>query len=135
MTTPHFVRTVSGVEALDVPRSPGVTIRVVMGPDDGMPNFYMRVFTMAPGAGIPAHRHDVIEHEQLVLEGAMHITADGEERLASAGDAIFFPAGCTHSYENRGDVPVRFLCVIPATAEYSTEWIDVPPPTQVGPSC
>ena len=119
-----MIKATSGVASLDVPRSPGVTIQVVLGPTDEMPNFYMRIFTIPPGARIPAHSHDIIEHEQLVLEGEMHITMDGQERIAGAGDAVYFPAGCVHSYENRGEIPVRFLCMIPATKDYSTDWMD-----------
>ncbi len=135
MMPKHLVKTIADVDALDVPRSPGVTIQVVLGPGEAMPTFYMRVFTMAPGASIPAHSHDVVEHEQVVLEGAMHITADGVERLAGTGDVIFFPPGCVHSYENRGDVPVRFLCVVPATEDYSVDWVEDAPVEHLGPSC
>ena len=124
MKTTPIIKHAADIEAQDVQRSPGVTIQVLLGAADGMPNFHMRVFTLPPGARIPAHRHDVIEHQQLVLEGRMHLTFDGDGRTAAAGDAVYIPAGCTHSYENRGDVPVRFLCMVPATTEYSTEWVD-----------
>ena len=41
----------------------------------------------------------------------------------SAGEAVLIPAGVVHWYENRSDVPVEFLCIIPKTKNYETEWV------------
>ena len=123
MNSAPIIRPIDHVDPQEVPRSPGVTIQVLLGPADEMPNFYMRIFTMPPGTRIPAHGHDIIEHQQLMLEGRMHVTFDGEPRVVEAGEAVYIPAGCAHSYENRGQVPVRFLCMVPPTAEYSTDWV------------
>jgi len=62
----------------------------------------------------------------VILEGAMVISLDGRETEVSTGDSIFIPAGISHWYENRGQVPVRFLCVVPNTADYRTEWLEEP---------
>jgi quercetin dioxygenase-like cupin family protein len=78
---------------------------------------------MEPGEWIPAHSHDTLEHEQYVLEGEMALTLDGEEQLVGVGDAVYIPAGVVHSYENRGTIPVRFLCMVPK-AEYRTDWAE-----------
>mgnify|MGYP001550341084 CR=1 FL=1 len=121
-----IVRPIDDVPAEPVPNSRGATIQVLLGPGDQMPNFYTRRFTLEPGARIPEHLHDTIEHEQLVLEGAMAVSLAGEERTVRAGDCVYIPAGCAHWYENRGDVPVRFLCMVPATSDYSTEWLEPP---------
>jgi quercetin dioxygenase-like cupin family protein len=40
---------------------------------------------------------------------------------------VLIPPGCAHSYENRGAEPVEFICVVPATADYQTEWLEDPP--------
>ena len=42
------------------------------------------------------------------------------------GDSVFIPAGVRHWYENRDNVAVRFLCVVPATNNYQTEWLEEP---------
>ncbi len=125
MTEP-VVRPMNASEAVDVERSRGTTIQILLGPEEGVPNFATRCFTIQPGGRIPRHRHDFIEHEQVVLEGSMVIGLDEREATAEAGDCIFIPAGVAHWYENRGEVPVRFLCVVPITKDYQTEWLEPP---------
>jgi quercetin dioxygenase-like cupin family protein len=119
-----IVRPIDQVARAEVDRARGATIQVLLGPDDRMPNYYTRLFTLDPGGRIPEHRHDTIEHQQVVLEGEMAISLDGKLGLTRAGDCIYIPAGCAHWYENRGDVPVRFICIVPATADYGTEWLE-----------
>jgi quercetin dioxygenase-like cupin family protein len=104
----------------------GTSIQVLLGPEDGTPNFVTRRFTIDPGGRIPCHRHPTIEHEQVVLEGEMVLALDEREHVVRAGDCVFIPAGVAHWYENRGAVPVRFLCMVPRTADYTTEWLEPP---------
>jgi quercetin dioxygenase-like cupin family protein len=120
------VRGVDTVPPEAVGRSRGATIQVVIGPKDGAPNFITRRFTLAPGGRIPCHRHDNIEHEQVMLRGAMVIGLDTREVEVSEGDCIFIPARIAHWYENRSDEPAVFLCVVPITADYHTEWLEAP---------
>jgi quercetin dioxygenase-like cupin family protein len=120
------IRPRNSVAPLAVPRCRGTSIQVLLGPESGVPNFITRQFTIEPGGRIPCHRHDSIEHEQVIVEGSMVISLDGRENEVSTGDSIFIPAGVSHWYENRGSVPVRFLCVVPQTAEYQTEWLEEP---------
>lgn len=120
------IRASDAVPAQPVPRCRGTAMRVMLGPEIGVPNFITRVFTIAPGGRIPCHRHDTIEHEQLVLDGSMVINLDGRENVVTAGDSIFIPAGVAHWYENRGADTVRFVCVVPRTDDYQTEWLEGP---------
>jgi quercetin dioxygenase-like cupin family protein len=119
-----IVRAMESVSAVEVERARGATIQVLLGADDRVPRFYTRCFTLQPGGHIPAHRHDAIEHEQVVLEGEMVLTLDGHAHRVGAGDCVYIPPGVVHAYDNRGSGPVRFLCIVPATADYRTEWID-----------
>jgi len=120
------------VRSMDDPRpstvegARGTSIQVLLGPEDGTPNFVTRRFTIDPGGRIPCHRHPTIEHEQVVLEGEMVLALDEREHVVRAGDCVFIPAGVAHWYENRGAVPVRFLCMVPRTADYTTEWLEPP---------
>jgi quercetin dioxygenase-like cupin family protein len=123
-TARPVVRSMATVKAQPVEHARGAAMEVVLGADDGVPHFVTRRFTIAPGGRIPCHRHDTIEHEQVVLEGAMVVGLDGREQVAAAGDCLFIPPGVAHWYENRGDVPVRFLCVVPRTEVYQTEWLE-----------
>ena len=119
-----IIKNIHTVAPDEVPKSRGASIRVLLGPNDAMPNFYTRLFTIEPGGRIPAHRHDSIEHEQVMLEGTMILTLDGQAQEVSKGQAICIPAGVAHSYENRQDTPVLFLCMVPAIADYGTEWLE-----------
>ena len=118
-----MVRPADGAPKKPVAKGKGAFLQVLVGPDDGAPNFILRRFTLEPGGCIPAHRHPTIEHEQFVLKGRMTIGLNDEEREVGSGEAVFIPAGVAHWYENRGDEAVEFLCVIPKTAEYETEWL------------
>jgi quercetin dioxygenase-like cupin family protein len=121
-----LIRMMDGAAAVPVERAKGATIEVLLGADDGVPNFATRRFTILPGGRIPRHRHAEIEHEQVVLEGAMVIGLGDREVEVAAGQCLFIPAGVAHWYENRGEVPVRFLCVVPLTSSYQTEWLEPP---------
>jgi quercetin dioxygenase-like cupin family protein len=120
------IRAGAAVPAEPVPRCRGAAIQVLLGPESGVPNFVTRLFTLEPGGRIPCHKHDTIEHEQVVLEGRMVIALDGREFEVDAGDSIFIPAGVSHWYENRGSRPVRFVCIVPRTDDYQTEWLEGP---------
>jgi quercetin dioxygenase-like cupin family protein len=113
--------------APQVKRARGARMAVLIGPEQGAPNFIMRRFILAAGARIPAHRHPTIEHEQVMIRGEMVLGMGDEVRTVRAGDAIYLPAGCAHWYENRTAVEVEFLCVVPNTTEYATEWLEDPP--------
>jgi len=120
------VRTLDSVDPVSVPRCRGASLKVLLGPESGAPNFITRQFTLDPGGRIPCHRHDDIEHEQVILEGSMVMGLGPREVKVGPGDSIFIPAGVDHWYENRGSDPVRFLCVVPNTTEYQTEWLEEP---------
>ncbi|MFW5740033.1 MAG: cupin domain-containing protein [Myxococcota bacterium] len=121
---PALVRPMTEVAETPVERSRGASIQVLIGPDEGAPRFFTRRFTLQPGGRIPKHRHEDIEHEQVVLEGEMVLGLDDEERVVRAGDTVFIPAGVAHWYENRSGAPMRFLCVVPRSDNYQTEWLE-----------
>jgi quercetin dioxygenase-like cupin family protein len=120
------VRAVSSVDALTVERSRGAAIQVLIGPGEGAPNFITRRFTLKPGGRIPRHRHDTIEHEQFMLASSVVIGLDDDEIEVAEGDCIFIPAGVSHWYENRTDRTASFLCMVPITEDYRTEWLEPP---------
>ncbi len=111
-----------------VARARGASMAVLLGPSLGAERIVTRHFRLAPGGVIPAHRHDTIEHQQVVLRGEMVLRMDGVEHLVRPGDAVLIPAGCAHAYANRGAEDVEFLCVIPNSADYATEWLEDAPP-------
>jgi len=117
----------NAASAPPVKRARGARMAVLVGPEQGAPNFITRRFLLAPGARIPKHRHPTIEHEQVMVRGEMVLGMNDEVRTVRAGDAMYLPAGCAHWYENRGTEEAEFLCVIPNTPDYATEWLEDPP--------
>ena len=85
--------------------------QVLLGTEDGMPNFALRRFVMGEGGGMPRHTNTV-EHEQYVLRGRARIAVGDEVHEVAADDALFIPAGVPHSYEVL-EAPFEFLCVVP----------------------
>jgi len=124
--TAAVVRTIAETPAEPVEHARGATIQVLLGPEEGAGRFVTRHFTIAPGGRIPRHRHDSIEHEQVVLAGRMVVELDERTVEVAAGDCLLIPAGVAHSYANPGTEPVRFLCVVPHSDGYQTEWLEAP---------
>ncbi len=126
MTTQRaaIIKAIDDVPEVAVERTRGATIQVLIGAGDGAPRFATRRFTLAPGARIGTHRHANVEHEQVVLEGEIVFGLDERQEVLQAGMAVYIPPGVAHWYENRSDKPARFLCVVPTTIPYETEWLE-----------
>ena len=105
------VKHTTDVEGKNVAAGKDTTIQVLISSQEG-PNFALRKFSMQKGGGMPRHTNTV-EHEQYVLRGAATITIGDETHHVKTGDVVFIPAGAIHSYENAGDEPFEFLCIIP----------------------
>ena len=105
------VKHAADVEVKNVAAGKDTTIQVLISAQEG-PNFAMRKFSMKPGGGMPRHTNTV-EHEQYVLRGQATITIGEETHHVQAGDVVFIPDGVIHSYENTGEEPFEFLCLIP----------------------
>jgi len=99
------------VEAKNVAAGKDTTIQVLISSQEG-PNFALRKFSMQKGGGMPRHTN-TLEHEQYVLRGEATITIDGETYRVKTGDVVFIPEGAIHSYQNTGEEPFEFLCIIP----------------------
>jgi quercetin dioxygenase-like cupin family protein len=89
------------------------TIRWLISEKDGAPNFAMRVIEIKrKGEKIPLHAHNY-EHETFVISGSGRaFTRNASENMKS-GDFAYVPANEEHGFENTGDEPFRFICVIP----------------------
>jgi quercetin dioxygenase-like cupin family protein len=105
------VKHANDVEAKEVAAGKDTTIQVLISAQEG-PNFALRRFVMQPGGGMPLHTNTV-EHEQYVLTGRAKIGIDGQEYEVNKGDVVFIPEGVPHFYQNVGDEPFEFLCIIP----------------------
>ena len=90
----------------------GVTMRLLVGKEDGAPTFAMRHFSVDAGGNTPMHRHDW-EHEVLILAGKGEIECDGEILPLTSGDTLFVPANDFHQFRNTGTSPFEFICIVP----------------------
>jgi quercetin dioxygenase-like cupin family protein len=107
MTVKHS----TDVEAKNVAAGKDTTIQVLISSQEG-PNFALRKFSMQTGGGMPRHTNTV-EHEQYVLRGQATVTIGDETHYVRAGDVLLIRAGAIHSYENTGEEPFEFLCIVP----------------------
>ncbi len=92
--------------------SKGCQVRWLVDPSSGAPNFAMRQFEVAPGGYTPRHSHPY-EHEVFVLEGQGVVYEGNTEHSLSAGDFVLVTPDEVHQFRNTGDVPMKFLCLVP----------------------
>ena len=104
------VKHANDVEAKNVAAGKDTTIQVLISAQEG-PNFALRKFSMQKGGGMPRHTNTV-EHEQYVLRGEATITIGDETHYVKTGDVVFIPQGAAHSYQNAGEEPFEFLCIV-----------------------
>lgn len=104
---------------LDVNREPviakgidKVTKQVLLGPDDGAPNFTMRRFIVEPGGFTFYHTHD-FEHEVYILAGEGIARAKDIELKIKKDMAILVIPNEVHQFINNGNEDFVFLCIIP----------------------
>ena len=72
--------------------------------------FSMSEVTVAPGfTGPPPHAHREMTDSFYVLEGTVHVLADGEWIAAPPGAYVLAPPGVVHSFANRTGAPARLL--------------------------
>ena len=109
------VKHAEDVEKKNVAAGKDTTIQVLISAQEG-PNFALRKFAMQPGGGMPRHTNTV-EHEQYVLRGHALIGIGDETYEVKPGDVVFIPEGAIHFYENIGDEPFEFLCIVPNKAD------------------
>lgn len=105
------VKPADTVESRTVEAGEGTRVQVLLGPDDGAPNFALRRFVMEEGGGIPLHTNRV-EHEQYVLRGRAVVRIGDDEHRVGPDDSLFIPAGVPHAYRVE-EGPFEFLCAVP----------------------
>jgi len=112
---PGVVRPAHDAPAQAVKAGTATHMQVLLGPDQGAPNFTMRLFCMGPGGGMPLHTNQ-IEHEQYVLRGRARVTIGEQVHDVGPDHTLYIPAGAPHSYQVV-EAPFEFLCVVPNKAD------------------
>lgn len=102
-------------QPVEMEGSQGCQVRWLLGERDGAPNFAMRQFEVAPGGFTPRHSHPY-EHEVFILEGRGEVFEGDSPHPLAAGDVVFVKPDEVHQFRNTGDVPLKFLCLVPNSA-------------------
>ncbi len=68
---------------------------------------------LEPGASIGYHSHDTDSEIMYFLEGEATVLTDAGEEKLLPGQVHYCPMGHSHSLINRGDVPLRFVAIVP----------------------
>lgn len=100
------------LEEVEMDGAKGASIRWLISPKDGAPNFATRMFEVEPGGFTPYHTHSW-EHENFIVSGQGALVTEEGEKPFKEGDVIYVPPQYRHSYKNTGDTTLKFLCVIP----------------------
>jgi quercetin dioxygenase-like cupin family protein len=100
------------VEGTSPEGTEGVDFRPLLAENVNPPNFYLRVFDIAPGGHTPKHTH-AWEHEVFVVWGRGKIVLDKREEPLTEGDAVFVEPNELHQFVNDGSSGMRMICVIP----------------------
>lgn len=90
----------------------GPTKQVLISEKDGAPHFALRYFTIPVGqsSSLDHHEHD---HGVLIMSGRARVLLGERYEEISAGDVVYIPGWERHQFENIGDQPFAFLCIIP----------------------
>ncbi len=106
--------TVTNIEkkTVDAEGAYDVGIQWLIGPDSQAPHFYMRLFEVAPGGHTPFHSHQM-EHEIYVIDGRGKINHETGFIHIGPGSFALVQPNEKHQFENCGDQPLHFLCIIP----------------------
>ena len=97
--------TMAGAERVDM--------AVMLGREDGAPNFAVRQFRVEAGGHTPRHAHDY-EHEVFIVSGTGEVHLAGADRAVRPGDVVYIPAEAEHQFR-AGAEGLRFLCMAPVS--------------------
>ena len=109
--TKPFVSAAAKLPATKIAAGTATQMQVLVGPEQGAPNFVLRRFIMGEGGGMPRHTN-LVEHEQYVLRGRARITIGDAVHEVKPDTTLYIPAGAVHSYQVL-EAPFEFLCVVP----------------------
>lgn len=90
----------------------GVSVRWLISRAEEAHNFALRYFEIEPGgwSALDQHAHD---HGVMILRGQGQVRLGEEISEIGFGDVVYIPPDEVHQFQNTGDEPLGFLCVIP----------------------
>ena len=102
-----------------------VSMRLMVGREDGAPTFSMRHFRVEPGGHTPRHTHNY-EHEVYVVAGRGTAESAGEHHPIRAGDVLFVEPNVLHQFVADAGEPLEFLCLVPTQFDCGGEMSPTP---------
>ncbi len=99
------------------PLAKDAKMRVLVGPEQGWDNHVMRVFELEVGGFTPRHQH-AWPHINYIIEGEGSLFLNGQEQPVKAGSYAFVPGNELHQFQNIGDKPFKFICIVPSEGHY-----------------
>jgi len=115
------VKQVGEIGSQDVTAGVATRVQLLIGSDDGAPNYSLKRFVMGDGGGMPRHTNR-IEHVQFVLGGRARVGIGDRVHEVGPESVLYIPAGVPHSYDVV-EAPFEFLCIVP-NAEDRIEILD-----------
>lgn len=90
----------------------GVEGKVIIGPQDGEPNYYLRYFRVEPGGytSLDRHEHD---HGVYVIHGRAEVLLGEKTVEIGPHDIVYIPGNEVHQFRVTGPEPLGFLCIVP----------------------
>jgi len=97
---------------LGIPGAKDVSVRLLIGPEDGAVNFVMMLLALAPGGHTPDHSHPW-EEEIFVRGGEGTLSTQEGKKTIRAGDVLYFNPNEPHQFVNTSAGSLECICVIP----------------------
>ena len=89
-----------------------VTMKILIGPNDGSQNIIMRRFKIRPGGHTPHHKHNY-EHVVKILSKGVAVDEKGNEHQLQPGQSLFVRPNDIHQFRNPYSESFELLCIIP----------------------
>ncbi len=96
----------------DLPDVKGVAGKIIIGPQDGRPNYFVRYFRVEPGGNtsLDQHEHD---HGVYIVHGRAEVLLGDETVSVGPQDIVYIPGNEVHQFRTEGSEPLGFLCIVP----------------------
>lgn len=96
--------------------NPRGTKQILLGPDDGAPNFAVRIFQVAPGKSSNEEEHPW-DHGVFIQQGRARVLLGERTEEVQAGDFVWIEPNERHRLDSLGPELLQFLCVVPDWGE------------------
>ena len=99
------------------PLAKDAKMRVLVGAEQEWDNRVMRVFELETGGFTPRHQH-AWPHINDIIDGEGFFFLNGQPNPIFAGSYAFVPENELHQFQNTGDNPFKFICIVPSDGHY-----------------